>query len=85
MQSVTTYRPPQSVATVKSEIAREVFAKAPEVKQKLWGEAFRWKVYFVNTVGPHGNGKVFADYVHGQGGVSENRQLHKGQLDLDLS
>ena len=37
IQSVPTYSPTRIVTTVKSMIAREVFAKAPEVKDKLWG------------------------------------------------
>lgn len=53
IQSVPTYRATRIVTTVKSIIAREVFAHAPEVQR--------------------------------QGGGSEYRQLHKGQLDLELS
>jgi hypothetical protein len=41
--------------------------------------------YFANTVGQHGSEKVIAAYVQGQGGKSEYRTLHKGQLDLGLS
>ncbi len=70
---------------VKSVIAREVFAHAPEVKRKLWGGEFFGKGYLVNTVGQHGSEKAIAAYVQGQGGKSEYRQLHKGQLDLELS
>ena len=51
IQSVPTYSPTRIVTTVKSVIAREVFAKAPEVKDKLWGGEFWGKGYFVNTVG----------------------------------
>jgi len=39
------------VRTVKSVIAREVFAKAPEVKKQLWGGEFWGNGFFVNTVG----------------------------------
>lgn len=85
IQSVPTYSPTRVVTTVKSVIAREVFAKAPEVKQRLWGGEFWGKGYFVNTVGQHGSEKVIAAYVHGQGWKSEYRVLHKGQLDLELS
>ena len=53
------------VQTVKSLTAREVFAKAPEVKKKLWGGQFWGKGYFVNTVGQHGSEKVIAEYVKG--------------------
>ena len=54
IQSVPTYSVTKIVTTVKSVIAREVFAKAPEVKGKLWGGEFWGKGYFVNTVGQHG-------------------------------
>ena len=85
IQSVPRLSPSRMVQTVKSLIAREVFAKAPEVKQSLWGGAFWGEGYFVNTVGQHGSEKAIAAYVHGQGGNGEYRVLHKGQLDFELS
>ena len=85
IQSVPRLSPSRVVQTVKSLLAREVFAQAPAVKQKLWGGAFWGEGYFVNTVGQHGSEKVIAAYVQGQGGRSEYRVLHKGQLDLELS
>jgi putative transposase len=84
IQSVPTYSVTKIVTTVKSVIAREVFAQAPEVKKKLWGGEFWGKGYFVNTVGQHGSEKVIAAYVQGQGGNGEYRRLHKGQLELGL-
>jgi putative transposase len=84
IQSVPTYSPTKIVTTVKSVIAREVFAAVPEVKTKLWGGEFWGKGYFINTVGQHGSESVIAAYVQGQGGKSEYRQLHKGQMDLGL-
>ena len=82
--SVPTYSPTRIVTTVKSVIAREVFAQAPEVKRKLWGGEFWGKGYFVNTVGQHGSEGVIAAYVARQGGGASYPQLHKGQLDLGL-
>lgn len=84
IQSVPTYSPTRIVTTVKSIIAREVFAKAPEVKRQLWGGEFWGKGYFVNTVGQHGSEKVIAEYVARQGIEGGYRQLHKGQMDLGL-
>jgi len=84
IQSVPTYSVTKLVTTVKSVIAREVFAQAPEVKKKLWGGEFWGDGYFVNTVGQHGSEKVIAAYVQGQGGNGEYCQLHKGQLELGL-
>jgi len=84
IQSVPTYSVTKIVTTVKSVIAREVFARAPEVKKKLWSGEFWGNGYFVNTVGQHGSEKVIAAYVQGQGGNGEYCQLHKGQLELGL-
>ena len=55
IQSGPTDNATRIVTTVKSVIAREVFAKVPEVKQWLWGGAFWGEGYFVNTVGQHGS------------------------------
>jgi len=85
IQTVPSYSPSRVVQIVKSVVARQVFVQAPEVKQKLWGGAFWGEGYFVNTVGQHGSEKVIAAYVQGQGGKSDYRQLHKGQLDFELS
>ena len=84
IQSVPTYSPTRIVTTVKSVIAREVFAKAPEVKDKLWGGEFWGMGYFVNTVGQHGSEKVIAAYVANQGEQASYQQLHKGQMNLAL-
>jgi REP element-mobilizing transposase RayT len=85
IQTVPSYSPSRMVQIVKSVVAREVFTQVPAVKQKLWGGAFWGEGYFVNTVGQHGSEKVIAAYVQGQGGKGEYRQLHKGQLDFELS
>ena len=77
VQSIPMYSPTKIVRTVKSVTAREVFAKAPEVKKKFWG-----KGYFVNTVGQHGSEKVIAEYVKRQGEGGNYRQLYKGQMEL---
>lgn len=84
IQSVPMYSVTKIVRTVKSMIAREVFAKVPEVKGKLWGGEFWGKGYFVNTVGQHGGEKAIAAYVAQQGGESSYRKLHSGQMDLDF-
>ena len=84
IQTVPSYSPSRMVQSVKRVIAREVFEKVPEVKQKLWGGAFWGEGYFVNTVGQHGSEKVISAYVANQGGKSDYRVLHKGQMELGL-
>ncbi len=84
IQSVPTYSPSRIVQMVKSVIAREVFAQAPEVKRQLWGGAFWGEGYFVNTVGQHGSESVIAAYVARQGEGASYQVLHKGQMDLGL-
>ncbi len=84
IQSVPTYSPTRIVTTVKSVIAREVFAKAPEVKEQLWGGEFWGKGYFINTVGQHSSESVIAAYIANHGEEANYKQLHKGQLELGL-
>jgi REP element-mobilizing transposase RayT len=49
VQSVSMYSPTKIVQTLKSVTAREVLARVPGVKKKLWGGEFWGKGYFVNT------------------------------------
>lgn len=63
IQSVPRYSPAQIVRIVKSITAKEVFAKCPEVKKKLWGGEFWSDGFYVATVSEHGNEKVIANYV----------------------
>ena len=67
IQSVPSYSPMQIVKIVKSITAREVFARCPEVKKKLWGGNFWSSGYYVATVSEHGNEDVIANYVKNQG------------------
>ncbi len=81
------YSPTQTVRTVKSITAREIFQRVPEVKKQLWGGEFWAKGYFVSTVGKHGNEKEIAEYVKNQGLEKKYKVLHKqaakmGQLIL---
>jgi REP-associated tyrosine transposase len=75
VQSVPSYSVTKIVRTIKSLIAREVFAKCPEVKEQLWGGEFWGKGYFVNTVGQHGTEKKIAQYVKSQGKEKEYNKL----------
>ena len=67
IQSVPKYSPTQIVKIVKSITAREVFARCPQVKKKLWGGEFWSDGFYVATVSEHGNEKVIANYVKNQG------------------
>ena len=84
IQSVPTYSPSKIARIVKSITAREVFARAPEVKKKLWGGEFWSKGYFINSVGQRGNETSIANYVRNQGRAKEYQQLHHhpGQREL---
>ena len=61
IQSVPGYNPMQIVKTVKSITAKEVFARCPDVKKKLWGGKFCTSGYYVATVSAVG-GDVGAEY-----------------------
>ncbi len=67
VQSVPTYSPKKIVQIIKSITAREMFARMPEIKQKLWGGEFWSKGYFVSTVGKYGGETTVEKYVRNQG------------------
>lgn len=67
IQSVPTYSPKKIIQIVKSIIAREVFAKCPQMKKKLWGGEFWTDGYYVETVSEHGNEQIISRYVKEQG------------------
>ena len=82
IQSVPTYSPTKIIQRVKSLTAREIFKRAPEVKQKLWGGEFWSDGYNVSTVGKYGSEETIREYVKGQGKEEEYQQLHEQQLNL---
>ncbi len=48
LQIVPTYSPKKIIQRVKSLTAREIFKRAPEVKQKLWGGEFWYDECYVS-------------------------------------
>ena len=82
IQSVPTYSPTKIIQRVKSLTAREIFKRAPEVKQKLWGGEFWSDGYYVSTVGRYGREETIREYVKEQGKEDEYQQLHEQQLKL---
>ena len=68
------------VQITKSITARELFARRPEVKQKLWGGKFWTSGYYLNTVGRFGNEEVIKNYVKNQG--KQYKQIHRSQLQI---
>lgn len=79
VQSVPTYSPSRIIQRIKSITAREIFAKHPEVKKKLWGGEFWTDGYYVATVSAHGNESVVAQYVKEQGQEKEYQEIYKGE------
>ena len=84
IQSVPKYSPTQIVKIVKSITAREVFARCPQVKKKLWGGEFWSDGYYVATVSEHGNEKVISNYVRNQGD-EYNKMYRKDYIEGQLS
>jgi len=85
IQSVPKYSPTQIARIVKSITAKEVFARCPDVKKKLWGGEFWSDGFYVATVSEHGNEKVIANYVKNQG--DEYNKIYRtdhveGQMSL---
>ena len=85
IQSVPKYSPTQIVRIIKSITAKEVFARCPDVKKKLWGGEFWSDGFYVAAVSEHGNEKVIANYVKNQG--DEYNKIYRadyieGQMSL---
>ena len=80
VQSVPSYSPTKIVRTLKSCIGREVFARCPHVKKKLWGGQFWSDGYFIASVGQHGNADTIGRYVRQQGTSSSYQKLHTQPL-----
>lgn len=76
VQSVPSYSPTKIIRTIKSLTAREIFARHPEVKKKLWGGEFWSDGYFVNTVRRFGSEDMIKNYVKKQG-IEEYVELHR--------
>ena len=85
VQSVPTYSPTKIARTIKSITAREVFARCPHVKKKLWGGEFWSDGFFIASVGQHGNENTIADYVRdpGQGQLCQTFHLQNPQSQPD--
>ena len=77
VQSVPTYSPSKIIQVIKSITAKEVFAKCPQVKKKLWGGEFWTDGYFVATVGEHGNEEIIGKYVREQGKENVYKKLYR--------
>ena len=82
IQSVPKLSPTQIIRTIKSITAKEIFARYPEVKKKLWGGEFWSDGYYIGTVSKHGNETVIGNYVREQGVEKEYKKLHSQQLSL---
>ena len=82
IQSIPKLSPMQIIRTIKSITAKEIFARHPEVKKKLWGGEFWSDGYFVGTVGKHGNEEYIGNYVREQGKEEEYKKLYSQQLSL---
>ena len=82
IQSIPRYSPTKIVTLIKSLTAREVFARCPHVKKKLWKGEFWSDGYFLATVGLHANAQTISDYVRQQGTTQQYQQLHTQQLSL---
>jgi REP element-mobilizing transposase RayT len=80
VQSVPTYSPTKIVRTIKSLTAREVFARCPQVKKKLWGGQFWSDGYYIASVGQHANVDTIGAYVRGQGTPENYKKLHEQPL-----
>lgn len=81
VQSVPSYSATKIVRLIKSLTAKQVLARCPQVKQKLWGGEFWSDGCSIATVGQHGNAASIGEYVKKQGSDAY-QTLHQQQLVL---
>ena len=77
IQSIPTYSVKKIIQMVKSITAREIFAKVPEVKRKLWGGEFWTDGYYVSTIGQSGSEETIRKYVQEQGKGEEYEKWYE--------
>jgi len=76
VQSVPMYSAKKIIQMIKSITAREIYARVPEVKKKLWGGEIWTDGYYVSTVGQKGIEESVRKYVQEQGIEKEYKQIH---------
>jgi putative transposase len=69
VQAVPGYSVTKVVTIIKSLTAKEIFRRAPQVKEQLWGGELWTDGYYASTVGKHGNEAMIGKYVKQQGDV----------------
>ena len=67
VQAVPGYSVTKVVTIIKSLTAKEIFRRAPQVKEQLWGGELWTDGYYASTVGKHGNETIIGKYVKQQG------------------
>jgi len=67
VQAVPGYSVTKVVTIIKSLTAKEIFRRAPQVKEQLWGGELWTDGYDASTVGQHGNETMRGKYVKHQG------------------
>ena len=67
VQAVPRYSVTKAVTIIKSLTAKEIFRRAPQVKEQLWGGELWTDGYYASTVGKHGNETMIGKYVKQQG------------------
>lgn len=67
VQAVPGYSVTKVVPIIKSLTAKEIFRRAPQVKEQLWGGELWTDGYYASTVGKHGNETMIGKYVKKQG------------------
>jgi len=82
VQSVPSLSVSEIARKLKSNTAKQLFQRHPEIKVKLLGGNFWTSGYYANTVGQYGNEEVIRKYVESQGKEKEYKKVYDGQLTL---
>lgn len=83
VQSVPTLSPTEIITRIKSITAKELFARHPEIKKKLWGGKLWTAGFFVSTVGMAANEETISKYVRNQGVEKDYTRLYKQKINYE--
>ena len=78
VQNVPSLSVSEIARKLKSNTAKQLFQRHPEIKVKLLGGNFWTGGYYANTVGQYGNKEVIRKYVESQGKEKEYKKVYDG-------
>jgi putative transposase len=74
------YSPSRIMQIIKSNTARELFDRYPEIKKQLWGSEYWSDGGYIGTVGDAVTAEIIKNYIETQGTVEERENYTQMKL-----